>query len=193
MRSKLAASALGINSSIPAMFNGIIADQMPDESAWAIAYSQDIGCSTIIKMITNPSQITNDNLSRVHAVYRAPICQSQMKCEGQRLLLYEPIANSTKTVRLTIVPIDLQKHIFAAFHANPLGGHISLYYTLHRIRLRYHWPHLYTYVKQNINDCIACILRNGGTRVSSEFLYSFPIIAPFMTVHADVWVPEKTT
>jgi hypothetical protein len=35
------------------MFSGIIADQMPDESAWAIAYSQDIVCSTIIKMIIN--------------------------------------------------------------------------------------------------------------------------------------------
>jgi hypothetical protein len=175
------------------MFNGIIADQMRDESAWAITYSQDIGCSTIIKMITNPSQITNDNLSRVHAVYQAPIRQSQMKWEGQRLLLYKPIANSTKTVRLTIVPIDLRKHIFVAFHANPLGGHLSLYYTLHRIRLRYHWSHLYTYVKQNIDDCVTCVLRNGGTRASSEFLYSFPIVAPFVTVHADAWVPGKTT
>jgi hypothetical protein len=88
--------------------------------------------------------------------------------------------------------MDLRKHIFAAFHANPLGGHLSLYYTLHRIRLRYHWPHMYSYIKQNIDDCVACVLRNGGTRATSEFLYSFPVSAPFMTVHADAWVPGKT-
>jgi hypothetical protein len=95
-------------------------------------------------------------------------------------------------VRLIIIPMDLRKHIFAAFHANPLGGHLSLYYTLHRIRLRYHWPHMYSYIKQNIDDCVACVLRNGGTRATSEFLYSFPVSAPFITVHADAWVPGKT-
>jgi hypothetical protein len=35
-------------------------------------------------------------------------------------------------------------------------------------------------------------LRNGGTRASSEFLYSFPISVPFVTVHANAWVPGKT-
>ncbi len=133
-----------------------------------------------------------ENLGNIHAVYRAPIRQSQMKWENKRLLLFEPIANTTKTVRLTIVPTDLRHHVFAAFHANPLGGHLSLYYTLHRIRLRYHWPHLYSYVKQNINDYVACVLRNGSTRSSFEFLNKFPILAPFLTVHADAWVPGKT-
>jgi hypothetical protein len=174
------------------MFNGIIGDQLPDELAWAIAYNQDIGCSTIMKMLTNPGLITPDNLNKIHAVYRATVCQSQMKWENNRLLLYKPIASTTQTVRLTIVPMDLRRHIFTAFHANPLGGHLSLYYTLHQIRLRYHWPHLYSYVKQNIDDCAACVLRNGGTRSSSEFLYGFPILAPFVTVHADAWVPGKT-
>jgi hypothetical protein len=145
-----------------------------------------------MKMLTNPGLITPDNLNKMHAVHRAPVCQSQMKWENNRLLLYEPITSTTKTVRLTIVPMDLRRHIFAVFHANPLGSHLSLYYTLHQIRLRYHWPHLYSYVKQNVDDCVACVLRNGGTRSSSEFLYGFPILAPFVTVHADAWVPGKT-
>jgi hypothetical protein len=193
LRSEEASSTSGVDLSIPALFNGIIADKMPDESAWADAYSHDVCCATIIKMIINPSRITTEELSKIHAVYRAPIRQSQIKWENERLLLYEPIANSTKTVRLTIVPNDLRKHIFTSFHVNPLGGHLSLYYTLHRIRLRYHWPGMYSYVKQNIDDCVACVLRNGGTRASSEFLYGFPVSAPFMTVHADAWVPGKTT
>jgi hypothetical protein len=193
IRSNEASSVLGVDLSISALFNGIIGDQMPDESAWCNAYSHDVSCAAIIKMIKDPSKITPEELIKIHSVYRSPIRQSQMKWEDQRLVLYETVANSTKTVRLTVIPLELRKHIFAAFHANPLGGHLSLYYTLHRIRLRYHWPHMYSYIKQNIDDCVACVLRNGGTRASSEFLYSFPISAPFMTVHADAWVPGKTT
>jgi hypothetical protein len=36
-------------------------------------------------------------------------------------------------IQLTIVPMDLCQHIFDAFHANPLGGLLSLYYALHQI------------------------------------------------------------
>jgi hypothetical protein len=115
-------------------------------------------------MLPNPGLIMPDNLNKIHAVYRAAVRQSQMKWENNRLLvLYEPITSTTKSVRLTIVPMDLCQHFLAAFHANPLGGHLSLYYTLHHIRLRHHWPHLYSYVKQNIHDRVACVLRNGGT------------------------------
>jgi hypothetical protein len=65
----------------------------------------------IIKMLLNPGNITTAEVAKVHGVYRAPIWQSQMKWENQRLLLYEPISNSTKTVRLTVIPKDLRKHI----------------------------------------------------------------------------------
>jgi hypothetical protein len=75
---------------------------------------------------------------------------------------------------------------------NPFGGHFSLSYTLHRIRLCYHWPNMYTYIKQNIDDCVACVLRNGGNRASLELLYSFPLSSSFPAVHADAWVPGKT-
>jgi hypothetical protein len=114
------------------------------------------------------------------------------KWTNDRLVLHEPIAHSTNTIRLTIVPLDLRRHIFAVFHINPLGGHFSLYCTLHRIRLRFHWPNMYTYGKQNTHECVACLLGNGGARASSELLYSFPLSVPFMVIHADAWVPGKT-
>jgi hypothetical protein len=98
IRSEEASSISGVDLSIPALFNGIIGDQMPDESAWANAYSHDLNCATIIKMLLNPGNITTAEVAKVHAVYRAPIWQSQMKWENQQLLLYKPISNSTKTV-----------------------------------------------------------------------------------------------
>jgi hypothetical protein len=59
--------------------------------------------------------------------------KSQIKWKDQRLILIEPIASMLKNVELGIVPLDLRRHIFHSFHTNPLGGHFSLYYTLHRI------------------------------------------------------------
>jgi hypothetical protein len=67
-----------------------------------------------------------------------------------------------------------------------------LYYTLHKIRLRFHWPHMYKYIKYAISSCAACVLRSHNSRPASELLYSFPIDAPFLSIHADAWVPGKT-
>jgi hypothetical protein len=191
-RSIGASKSTGVELSIAAMFNGIIADELPDKSAWKAAYSNDPCCAAILSLLLNPGKIMNGSLSEVHSIYRSAVRNSKLKWENKRIVLYEPTANSTNTIRLTIVPLELRKHVFTAFHVNPIGGHFSLYYTLHRIRLRFHWPNMYTYLKRNIDDCVACVLRNGGTRASSELLYPFPLSAPFMAVHADAWVPGKT-
>jgi hypothetical protein len=52
---------------------------------------------------------------------------------------------------------------------------------------------MYKYIKFAITSCAACILRNHSSRPASELLYSFPIDAPFLTIHADVWLPGKMT
>ncbi len=147
----------------------------------------------MIDMLKNPSLITTATLNAIDPIYRNPMRNSCIRMEDNRLCLFEPIAASTKQLRLVIVPSDLQQQIFVSFHANPLGGHLSLYYTLHKIRLRFHWPRMYQYVKYAISTCAACILRNHNSRPRSELIYSFPIDAPFLTIHADVWVPGKTT
>jgi hypothetical protein len=180
-----------LDISIPSMFGGIIRDSMPTESAWKEAYRLDEDCAAVIGMINDPSIISAESISKIHYTYRAPMRASQLKWEDERLVLHEPVAHSNNTVRLTVVPKDLRRHVFSAFHANPLGGHYSLYYTLHRIRLRFHWPNMFKYIKNLIDSCAGCLLKNGA-RAASEILYSFPVIAPFMTVHADVWVPGKT-
>jgi hypothetical protein len=48
IRSTEASSITGIDLPIPALFNGIIAAQMPDESTWSNVYSHDANCATII-------------------------------------------------------------------------------------------------------------------------------------------------
>ena len=69
IRSEEASSIAGVELSIPALLNGIITDQMPDESAWADAYSHDVSCTAIIKMIINPGRISSGELNKIHPVY----------------------------------------------------------------------------------------------------------------------------
>eukprot|EP00978_Attheya_sp_CCMP212_P042463 scaffold259032_cov47-Attheya_sp.AAC.2 len=178
-----------VDMSIPAFLNGISNDELPNEKAWEHAYIRDPSTKAIINMLKKPFLITTDELTKVHSSFRGPIRESQVKMIDGRLCFFEPVANSTKAIKLIIIPKDLYHHIFACFHSNPLGGHYSLYYTLHRIRLRYTWPGLYSWLKRQILSCAACVLRDGVARPSSELLYLFPIDAPMFTVHADLWQP----
>ena len=132
-------------------------------------------------------------MNKVHYIYRMHIRNSSITFENDRLILHEPTVVSNKSIKLTIVPKDIQKHIFTSFHANPMGGHFSLYQTLHKIRLRYHWPHMYKFIKSNIKSCAACVMKNNAANPSSEFLYTFPLDAPMNTIHADLWQPGRQT
>eukprot|EP00978_Attheya_sp_CCMP212_P003452 scaffold7141_cov56-Attheya_sp.AAC.2 len=175
-----------VDMSIPAFLNGIINDELPSEKAWEHAYIRDPSTKKIINMLKKPFLITTDELTKVHSSFRGPIRESQVKMIDGRLCFFEPVANSTKAIKLIIVPKDLYHHIFACFHSNPLGGHYSLYYILHRILLRYTWPGLYSWLKRQILSCAVCVLRDGVATPSLELLYSFPIDAPMFTVHADL-------
>ena len=79
--------------------------------------------------------------------------------------------------------------IFRTFHANPLEAHFSLYYTLHRIRILYHWPKMYEDSKRWISVCAVCILKNSNTKPASKLLYTFPMREPLSTIHVDTWIP----
>jgi hypothetical protein len=87
----------------------------------------------------------------------------------------EPIRGSASCTHLQIVPKSLLNIVFVAFHANPIGGHFNAYRTLHRIRLQYFWPEMYSYIKKMCHACPRCALSNPGRRTSSELVYHFPI------------------
>ena len=178
----------------PSVFlNGIINHQLPDDNQWRNAYQRDSDCQNIINMLQDPSLIIHSNINKVHYIYRSPLRNSLITYENDRLIYHEPTIISNKTVKLIIVPADLRMHIFNSFHTNPLGGHFSLYQTLHRIRIRFHWPNMYQFIKARIKSCAACILKNNSARPSSELLYGFPLDAPMNTIHADLWSPGNIT
>ncbi len=111
-------------------------------------------------LIVNPSKICKETLKNVHYSYRHPIRQSLIMIEDDMLIFREPIRGSTSYTPLQIVPSGLHDIVFIAFHSNPIGGHLNSYRTLHRLRLRYHWPEMYSFIKHMCNACPGCALSN---------------------------------
>jgi hypothetical protein len=81
--------------------------------------------------------------------------------------------------------------VFTAFHSNPNGGHFYSYRTLHRLRLHYYWPKMWSYVKRMCNACPGCALANATHRPLSELVYNFPIDAPFRVLLVDGYSARK--
>ncbi len=105
-----------------------------------------------------------------------------------KLLIYrEPISATGSYSRLVIVPHKFFNILFVAFHTNPVGGHLNAYRTLHRLRLRYFWPGMWSYIKRMCTACPGCALPNPIKGKSSELIYYFPIEAPFRVLHVDVY------
>jgi hypothetical protein len=102
------ATRFNLDLSVPALFSGIIQDELPDAHAWKSAYSTDKPCNFMWKMINNPSLIDTENLQKIDSIYQAPMRNSQIKIINNRLCFLEPVANSTTTVKLIIVPSDLR-------------------------------------------------------------------------------------
>ena len=100
----------------------------------------------------------------------------------------EPLAGCESYTKLRLVPRELRNILFVAFHANPVGGHLNAYPTLHRLHLLYFWPGMWTYVKKMCSACPGCVLWNPTKAKSSELVYNFPIKAPFMVLHVNAYM-----
>jgi hypothetical protein len=95
--------------------------------------------------------------------------------------------------KLILVPSSFRNIIFIAFHCNTLGGHFNTVRTLHRIRLCYYWPGMYSYIKRMCAACPGCTLSNAAKSKSNELVYNFPMEAPFMVLHVDAYMAGSHT
>ena len=134
-------------ATIQAFVNDVIGVRLPSRECWIQVYSNDTEMSTIRYLILNPSKINLSTLNAVNFNYCTPLGQSQIVIEDGLLIYPEPIRGGTSYTRLQLVPAEFYNIIFIAFHSNAIGGHLNAYRTLHRIRLRYYWPGMYSYIK----------------------------------------------
>ena len=178
-------------ATIQTLLNGSTSTKLPSHSRWVTAYQNDKEMMAIKNLVLNPSSISNATLADVNYNYRMPLRRSQIVIEDDMLIFREPISGTTSFTRLQIVPKELYNIIFIAFHANPIGGHLNAYRTLHRIRLRFYFPHMWKYITRMCNACPGCSLSNPTKRASSELVYNFPVHAPFVVMHFDAYMAGK--
>jgi hypothetical protein len=172
-------------ATIQAFVNGAIGARLPSHTRWVEAYAADPECCVIRDLIVYPSKICKETLKTVHYSYRQPLRQSLIVIEDEMLIFREPIRGSTSYTRLQLVPSGLHDIVFIAFHSNPIGGHLNAYRTLHRLRLQYHWPEMYSFIKRMCNACPGCALSNSTRSISLELVYHFPIEASFRVLFVD--------
>jgi hypothetical protein len=178
---------------VHAFLNGAIGVRLPDRESWIRAYQEDPELRAVLGFVDNPGTVSQRSLeaAKLSATYRQALRQSQIKSEDGILFFHEPIVGSESYTKLQLVPKDLRNIIFVAFHSNPLGGHLNATRTLHRIRLRFYWPRMYTYITKMCNACPGCALTNPTRAKSRELMYNFPIEAPFLVLHIDGYQAGK--
>jgi hypothetical protein len=178
-------------ASIQLFVNGAIGSRLPSRSRWVDAYKNDPACTLIRNLVLHPGKICKSTLKDVHYVYRQPLRQLHIVIEDEMLIFREPICGSMSYTRLQIVPAELRDILFVAFHSNPIGGHLDMACTLHRLRLRYHWPKMYAYIKRMCQACPGCALSNPSRSPSSDIVYHFPIEALFHVLFVDAYLAGK--
>jgi hypothetical protein len=178
-------------ATVQAFVNGAIGTRLPLHDRWVEACASDPECVIIMDLVTNPGKICKESLKGVHYSYRQLLRNSLIVVEDGLLIFCEPVQGSTSYTRLQIVPQSLRDIIFVAFHSSPIGEHLNAYGTLHRLRLRYHWPEMYSYIKRMCNACPGCALSNPTRGVSSKLVYHFPIEAPFWVLFVDGYSADK--
>ncbi len=178
-------------ASIQSFVNGAIGTRLPSHSCWVEAYTKDPACCIIQDLALNPGKICKATFLEVHYAYHQPLHWSHIVIEDKMLILREPICSSTSYTRLQIVPAKLQNILFIAFHLNPIGGHLNAYRTLHRLRMQFHWPEMYSYIKRMCHACPGCALSNTLRGSSLELIYHFPIEAPFRVLFVDAYSAGK--
>jgi hypothetical protein len=110
------------------------------------------------------------------------------------MIYCKPILGSAGSyTRLQLVPKKFYNILFVAFHSYPLGGHLNAYRTLHRLRLRFYWPGMYSYIKQMCQACPGCALANPTNCKSCKLVYNFLIKAPFLVLHVDAYSASTHT
>jgi hypothetical protein len=174
-------------ATIQAFLSGAVGTTLPSCAHWIQAYDSDKDLRLIRKIVLNPSLLSNETLCEINYNYHAGLRKSLILLENDILIYRKPIAGEQSYTRLQLVPKEFYNIPFIAFHSNPVGGHLNAYCTLHRLRLCYYWPGMYTYIKRMCSACPGCALSNPTKGCSCELVYNFPIKAPFLVLHVDVY------
>ncbi len=140
------------------------------------AYCDNPELSSVLHFVENPGTISQRNLNKanLNANYCQALRPSHIKLENGILIYCKPIAGSESYAHLQLVPTVFWNIIFVAFHSNPIGGHLNVFCTLHRIRLRFYWPGMFLYINKTCTSCPGCALPNQPVANQRSFYITSP-------------------
>ena len=130
-------------------------------------------------------------LAKVEVDYRSNLESHHICLLHDKLILYKAVFRHVKYVGLIIVPETLRRLIFNHYHAGPSGGHMGVYKTLFRIRMRFWWPGIRNDIKLWVKTCGQCVAYDVWRNRKSEMYFSWPVTTPFYIMHLDLWMPGK--
>jgi hypothetical protein len=164
---------------------------VPTRFDWTSAYSQDPDTKLLLDRLSSSSPFTKVDISALSPAYRDYVRQDRLSLLDGKLVVFQPVQNNKEMLMLIIVPLSLRRDIFSAYHASPSTGHMGIYKTLHRIRLRFFWPFNRKDVTNWVLQCPHCIASNGTVARNSELIFSWPLCCPFYILHVDLWAPGE--
>ena len=81
-------------------------------------------------------------LRSLSATYRYPLREKSIKLLNGRIIIMNPIGSANRFLVLIIVPRDIRRITFHAYHTTRMGAGMGRYETLLLIRLRFFWPEM---------------------------------------------------
>jgi hypothetical protein len=166
--------------------------QVPTADEWLNAYQQDPECALLMSKLANGAPWSKTELLTVDPIFREHIRSDSIALVNHRLVCYKQVDRHERHLQLIIVPTPLRRRVFEAYHSTPSAGHMGASKTFYRLRLRFLWPNMRTYVEQGCKRCPECLLANAVHRVSRDILYGSVQEQPMGLLHVDAYVPGAT-
>jgi transposase InsO family protein len=142
------------------------------------ATAEDETLSAISEYITNNSPPEDEKLAKY---VRSEACVCELR-EGL-LLRHTPSG-----IRV-MVPAAMRQEVVTLMHATPIGGHLGITKTQHRVSDRFIWPRMWEDIAQIVAVCPTCQLNKRARPTQVGFLRSLPItLRPMTTIGMDIVV-----
>ena len=97
---------------------------------WIEAYQKDHDMAYIFKPLQPKAEFTEKGMHSQSVTYRHPLRKKRIKLLNGRIVVMNQIGSTNRFLTLIVVPKDIQRIIFHAYHTTPMSAHMGRYKTL---------------------------------------------------------------